>query len=1253
MGIFDFLKRRKSDDYIPQEKTARTRNSKAIAIIKGDLNRLNGTSQGLGTKAVSYVLSGQNETVLSSLASGQFTETLEVDQEYTRHQATYKRRNLFARMQPYDSDLIVRYTELLSVTLPTTPQSLSGSKKTPPKVRLFLTEVFGGVDKSPNTYGGPNKSKDYNTRVTPQIAFDIIKMLGGEPADYFDAIYGSTHYWSNRGSQKYRKVIDIKQAVVQNPEAVVKAGSRVNADGREQLVRDITSWDVLETSPFFEYVFDRISDGAKKVREVATAALKSVSAEKMETLAIAELETGTVAKRTAMVGMLSSLGTPTALAALTKHKKKEKAARVVAAIDTALAVEARASAQNANPDNAEAYTGIDGKRIDIPPVRRLKSAPFIYTTATEKKAIEKIVQEENERIKKQIEEIKRQGHKWKPSLLSHSTADIIIKSISPMAKHKFRQYQYGFLFKGDGLKWVERIIKKQAPATAIEICLNQVGGIQQMAHSWAGTAFKSYLMDYLESSDGDLRYLESIDILHARELTMGSYTDRQTVKTSQGDFLRYIFAQGGWVPNDPEDYPNHALWPYLAENLEVFDEAFGLKPQGKVKLGRPEAIRMLTALPKPPMRFFGPLLEAATGQTKAGRQEARDMLSDIEDVNSRLITLLQDSRQAVRAGTAEWMGERQNSVFVKPIKARLKKEKSELAKAAMLTALDRLGEDLSSYVGPKALIAEAETNIKKAKFDKLDWLGLDHLPNVKFKSGARVPDVVIKWWVYLAFKLKEPGGNKLFQLYLEQLNPETAQKLSNWIMDSWINYDTQRPSDEDGNKYAKQHAQNRYNGVKRWYKDYSVEKAFADLKREFMGNYLNSGAASKGILALAYKAKPTEAANRVRSYLKAHGSRTSQASSLLAMLAAKADPVSLQVVISAATRLKQKGVQSYANGLLEKVAEDKGWTMDELADRTIPTAGFDDNGVLDLPCGPEEKLYTGILTEELKIELRNPDGKTIKGLASTPDDNTKASKKQLSTSRKELKQVVSMQSTRLYEALCAERVWATEDWTQNFVEHPIMRKLVERVVWLGLDKNDEVKASFRPTAEGDYTDPNDNPVDLKSFTKFRLAHGAVMSDADAKVWSEHLKDYEVVPLFSQFGRDLKRLSETQKKDTIINDRKGWVTDSFTIRGVASKLGYDRGEAMDGGYFNEYTKTFRSAGIMAIIEFSGNCLPEENVAAAVISLIFTKHTTRRGRGAAVKLENVPPVLLSECWNDYHAMVVKGAYDEDWEKKMPWM
>jgi hypothetical protein len=43
----------------------------------------------------------------------------------------------------------------------------------------------------------------------------------------------------------------------------------------------------------------------------------------------------------------------------------------------------------------------------------------------------------------------------------------------------------------------------------------------------------------------------------------------------------------------------------------------------------------------------------------------------------------------------------------------------------------------------------------------------------------------------------------------------------------------------------------------------------------------------------------------------------------------------------------------------------------------------------------------------------------------------------------------------------------------------------------------------------------------------------------------------------------------------------------------------------------------------------------------------------GRFAGVaKLADVPPVLLSECWNDYRAMAAKAAYDPDWEKKTPW-
>ncbi len=420
-----------------------------------------------------------------------------------------------------------------------------------------------------------------------------------------------------------------------------------------------------------------------------------------------------------------------------------------------------------------------------------------------------------------------------------------------------------------------------------------------------------------------------------------------------------------------------------------------------------------------------------------------------------------------------------------------------------------------------------------------------------------------------------------------------------------------------------------------------------------MSNYLNTGAATKGLLALCKRAPAAIAADRVRNYLKNHGSRTSQASALLELLAAIGDPVTLQVVISAATRLKQKGVQKFAGTLVEKVAEAKHWTMDELGDRTIPSAGLDEDGVLHLPCGHEEKVYAATIGESLTLEIRNPDGKVIKSLPSGQDDATKDSKKQLSASRRELKQVVAMQSARLYEALCSERQWSVDDWKRDISEHPVMRKLIERAVWLGLGDDGAISSIFRPTAEGDYTDADDQDVDVDAFASVRLAHGALVETSVAKEWEEHLKDYEVKPLFAQFGRTLLSIDEKQALLTTIEDRKGWVSDTFAIRGAASKLGYERGEAMDAGYFNEYVKGFQSAGLLAVIEFSGNCLPEENVPAAMISLSFERYTAGRRTGGSVKLSDVPPVLLSECWNDYKLMAAKAAFDENWEQKMPWM
>ena len=56
----------------------------------------------------------------------------------------------------------------------------------------------------------------------------------------------------------------------------------------------------------------------------------------------------------------------------------------------------------------------------------------------------------------------------------------------------------------------------------------------------------------------------------------------------------------------------------------------------------------------------------------------------------------------------------------------------------------------------------------------------------------------------------------------------------------------------------------------------------------------------------------------------------------------------------------------------------------------------------------------------------------------------------------------------------------------------------------------------------------------------------------------------------------------------------------------------------------------------MIEFTGSPLPEENRAVALLQTKFVRARKgqRSGYGAQIALNEVPPVLLSEVWNDLH-------------------
>src|SRR5262249_15039924 len=152
-------------------------------------------------------------------------------------------------------------------------------------------------------------------------------------------------------------------------------------------------------------------------------------------------------------------------------------------------------------------------------------------------------------------------------------------------------------------------------------------------------------------------------------------------------------------------------------------------------------------------------------------------------------------------------------------------------------------------------------------------------------------------------------------------------------------------------------------------------------------------------------------------------------------------------------------------------------------------------------------------------------------------------------------------------------------------------------------------------------------------------------------WRTHLADYEVKPLFEQLERPALAIAADDTERRVIDDRQGHMMNTFALRGAATKLGYQRGAGEDGGVFTVYQKRFEAAGVTAAVEFTGSMLPEQNVPCALRSLWFVRTGHGHiGYGAkTLPLAKVPPVLMSETWNDYHALAAAGTgFDPQWEK-----
>jgi hypothetical protein len=730
------------------------------------------------------------------------------------------------------------------------------------------------------------------------------------------------------------------------------------------------------------------------------------------------------------------------------------------------------------------------------------------------------------------------------------------------------------------------------------------------------------------------------------------------------------------TPTASELLPADRVWPFFAEHPECIDEGLGLvappKRERGIRFELGATLRTLATFPTIQARWLPRVMELALGDGKTYRAAAQAALSSLPDIGRRVIEALDSGKSDVRIEAANWLAELKYADAADVLTRALDKETRETVRAAYLTAIEALGADISRWLAAETLLAEAKKGLKAKPPAGLAWFPMAALPACRWARGEAVEPEIIRWWVVLACKLREPGGNALLTRYLGLLDTASRKVLGAFVLHQFIAQDTRHPPLEEGIAHAQAEAPGRYQRYqknyleakpehKSWYEaDYnkSQEQVFEECKREKMNIFLGSAIGEKGILALIAQAPAHETVSLLQQYMRDNYPRRAQIEAMIEAAAAGNDPVLIQFLLGIARRYRTASVQEKARALVQQIADRNGWSQEQLADRTAPTAGLDESGTLELQYG--ERRFTLTLDAAMKPELRNPDGRVVKALPEPRQNDDaahiKEAKSQYSTSKKELKQIIEQQTARLFEAMCAGRLWPQDEWCEYVHHHPIVGRLIQRLVWLEVAPDGAVRTRFRPTEDGSLIDAQDDEITLRPDSRIRIGHGSLVDAQTASAWVAHFKDYKLTPPFPQMTRTVRAIAfkDAAGHDAkAIADRLGWLSDTFTLRGTFNKLGYQRSQAEDGGFFSQYLKEFPSAGVRVAIEFSGNCLPEENLPAALKTLAFEDMKMRTWGERTLPLADVPPVLLAEAYADYLAAAQAcSGYDAGWEKKMPW-
>uniref|UniRef100_UPI0033424662 DUF4132 domain-containing protein n=1 Tax=Castellaniella defragrans TaxID=75697 RepID=UPI0033424662 len=355
----------------------------------------------------------------------------------------------------------------------------------------------------------------------------------------------------------------------------------------------------------------------------------------------------------------------------------------------------------------------------------------------------------------------------------------------------------------------------------------------------------------------------------------------------------------------------------------------------------------------------------------------------------------------------------------------------------------------------------------------------------------------------------------------------------------------------------------------------------------------------------------------------------------LDILAAIGTDLALMSLNAIANKVKFKGLQEKAREKIAAIAEARGLSTDELADRLVPDLGLDAGGALTLDFGPRQ--FTIAFDETLKPFVKDAQGARLKDLPKPirSDDAEKAAtaSARYKALKKDAKAIASTQVTRLELAMVGQRRWRRTDFQMFFLDHPITRFLAARLIW-GVYADGVFTEGFRIAEDWTLADANDTLYTLPENATIGIAHVLHMPAAAQAAFGQILADYEILQPFRQLGREVHTLTEDELHTHKITRYAQKTVTSGSIMGLINR-GWERGQAQDAGWVGDFIKPL-GAGLCAVASLDpGMVVGDLSFAPLQRVTEITVHGASENRwrwADPLPLSSLDPITASELLRD---------------------